>query len=216
MEYHIVSLSTDIFRPHPSSIPENTLHLYLQIDNNSNEAIDMLGTYVEALSLDVTYGLESLKLEVLHDVRNNSNEESNIDTSKTNFISVINCCRNLKRLDLRSFKLRTSKSWLAYLQSANQLQHLDLSYNSIGDEGAEALSKSLSSLIALQHLILSYNSIGDEGAEALSKSLSSLIALQHLYLSGNSIRYEGILAIVSLLLLSLMRYLRIFLVYLNL
>ena len=73
--------------------------------------------------------------------------------------------------------------------------HRNLSYSSIGAEGAEALSKSLSSLTALQHLNLSYSSIGAEGAVALSKSLPSLTALQHLNLSGNSIEAEGAVAL---------------------
>ena len=70
------------------------------------------------------------------------------------------------------------------------LRNLDLAGNSIGDKGAEAISK----LSSLSQLNLWENNIGDNGAKAISK-LSSLTQLD---LYNNSIGKEGAEAISRL------------------
>jgi internalin A len=71
------------------------------------------------------------------------------------------------------------------------LTSLNLSSNSIGEEGAKAIAQSLTSLTSLD---LSNNSIGDEGAKAIAQSLTSLTSLD---LSNNSIGEEGAKAILD-------------------
>ncbi|XP_068756016.1 NLR family CARD domain-containing protein 3-like, partial [Montipora capricornis] len=71
------------------------------------------------------------------------------------------------------------------------LTTLDLSYNSIGDEGATSLSQALAVNTSLTTLDLSRNSIGDEGATSLSQALAVNTSLTTLDLSCNSIGAEG-------------------------
>jgi Leucine-rich repeat (LRR) protein len=75
------------------------------------------------------------------------------------------------------------------------LQTLDIGMNGIVNEGAVALSASLSHLTALQTLNISCNGISAEGAVARSASLSHLTALQTLDISGNGIVDEGAVAL---------------------
>ena len=54
------------------------------------------------------------------------------------------------------------------LEVNSTLQSLNLSWNSIGDEGAKALSEALKVNSTLQLLNLDGNNIGDEGAKTFS------------------------------------------------
>jgi hypothetical protein len=65
-----------------------------------------------------------------------------------------------------------------------RLEVLDLSDNSIGDSGVEALSKVLPQSFALTELNLSNNNIGDPGVEALSKGLPEGLARFDLSANG--------------------------------
>ena len=75
----------------------------------------------------------------------------------------------------------------------SSLRTLNLGYNSIGDKGVTALSQN-TTWINLQTLNLEQNSIGDKGATALSKN-TIWINLETLYLGGNSIGYKGAIAL---------------------
>ena len=60
-----------------------------------------------------------------------------------------------------------------YLSSLNENQNLvkmDLGYNKIGDEGAEAIAEALKVNKSLATLVLWGNKIGDDGAKAISRS----------------------------------------------
>jgi Ran GTPase-activating protein (RanGAP) involved in mRNA processing and transport len=50
---------------------------------------------------------------------------------------------------------------------------LDLSYNSIGDDGAKALAEALKTNSTLTTLDLQNNSIGPDGAKALAEALKT-------------------------------------------
>ena len=52
---------------------------------------------------------------------------------------------------------------------ASQLQHLDLQFNSVGDEGAKALAQALGAS-RLQRLDLEENFVGAEGAKVLREA----------------------------------------------
>ena len=77
------------------------------------------------------------------------------------------------------------------LRVNTSLTSLNLSRNSIGDEGANSLSQALRVNTSLTTLNLSYNSIGDEGANFLSQALRVNTSLTSLNLSANYIRDEG-------------------------
>ena len=66
------------------------------------------------------------------------------------------------------------------IRQATQLRSLDLTSNSIGADGARALS----ALVNLTQLNLGNNGIGDDGARALS----ALVNLTQLNLQGNRMK----------------------------
>jgi len=89
---------------------------------------------------------------------------------------------------------------LAEMLKVNKsLTRLDLSNNSIGDDGAIALAKMLKVNTSLEWLILSNNSIGDKGAKALAKTLKEVNrSLKCLILSNNSIGDNGVIALTKM------------------
>ena len=101
-----------------------------------------------------------------------------------------------KSLDLTEiriyFESRTSIAAFSQALAANtSLTTLDLSQNSIGDEGATSLSQALALNTTLTTLTLSQNSIGTEGATSLSQALAVNTSLTTLHLSWNSIGAVG-------------------------
>ena len=90
------------------------------------------------------------------------------------------------------FQFKPSLSTLSLALKVNtSLTSLFLSFNSIGDEGANSLSEALRVNTSLTSLKLSNNSIGDEGAKSLSEALRLNTSLSSLDLCHNSIGDEG-------------------------
>jgi len=71
------------------------------------------------------------------------------------------------------------------------LQHLRLSYNSVGNQGAVALADAIRVNQSLLTLTLKNNSISDEGLLALKRSLEVNNTLQSLQLFGNEFHATG-------------------------
>ena len=65
------------------------------------------------------------------------------------------------------------------------LRYVDLYWNSIGDEGAQAIGSALGTS-QVKHLNLYDNSIGDKGAQAIAGALGTS-QVEHLNLAWNSI-----------------------------
>ncbi|KAG0041341.1 hypothetical protein BGZ90_009916, partial [Linnemannia elongata] len=78
--------------------------------------------------------------------------------------------------------------------ATSTLTTLDLSYNSIGPNGAQVLTEALKTNSTLAALKLPYNSIGDNGAQTLSEALKTSSALTTLHLGNNSIGDNGVQA----------------------
>eukprot|EP01047_Picozoa_sp_COSAG01_P055749 COSAG01_NODE_6242_length_3773_cov_2.261840_1_plen_883_part_00 len=77
------------------------------------------------------------------------------------------------------------------------LQHLDLSYNVIGDAGAAAVAAALRQNDALLSLMMHQNVVGDSGALALAEAMRDNTVLQTLSLTHNKIGAAGAQAILS-------------------
>lgn len=111
--------------------------------------------------------------------------------------------RRIRDLSLSNNRLdNTSAQHLrAALTKLGGLQRLDLSHNSIGDDGAQALVDGLLVIPDrdLHVLDLSHNQISDLGAGAFVEHLESLRNLKSLVLSGNTIS-EARTRIVEMLL----------------
>ena len=78
---------------------------------------------------------------------------------------------------------------------SNKVTKLDLSFDSICDDGVISISNCLKSNCTLQELNLSRNDITDEGAKKLAESLKINKVLQTLDISFNNISNNGAIAI---------------------
>ncbi|XP_061837586.1 MHC class II transactivator isoform X2 [Nerophis lumbriciformis] len=87
--------------------------------------------------------------------------------------------------------LAIPKLW-EFLPNLQDLQHLDLEDNKIGDEGAEKLADTLASLSFLEILNLYSNVISDQGASSLSTVLPHLASLTDLDVKYNKLSDVGV------------------------
>lgn len=101
----------------------------------------------------------------------------------------------IKKLSLRgrgigdSDVIQLTNTLLKYPKKS--ITSIDLSYNSVGPDGAQALGKLLERNEYLVELDLRNNSIGTKGAEALGKALEVNSTLTDIYLSYNYIGDRG-------------------------
>ena len=84
------------------------------------------------------------------------------------------------------------------LKEMNNLHTLNLSYNTIGDNGMEPLAEALEKVNSLHTLDLSHDEIGDEGIKLLTKALKEINNLHTLDLSYNKIGNNGIKSLTEL------------------
>ena len=72
------------------------------------------------------------------------------------------------------------------------LEELHISYNKLGDRGAELLSEQITNTKTLKVLTITYNNIGPSGTTAISNALSSNTSLKELHMGGdNFINQDG-------------------------
>ena len=112
------------------------------------------------------------------------------------FVDNFHVSETLRHLNICDCGLSSEESLTLcrQLKSVNQLQTLDLSYNSLGSAGAIIIAKSISefgSLSQLQDLNLGDCSLCKPGSSVLIEALSRCKRLQFLSLSGNPIGNEG-------------------------
>mmetsp|Transcript_8227 Transcript_8227/g.12635 ORF Transcript_8227/g.12635 Transcript_8227/m.12635 type:complete len:367 (+) Transcript_8227:163-1263(+) len=113
--------------------------------------------------------------------------------------SVIQLQSTLISLSL-GYNLISPAGAVPLIESVNNIVHsIDLRCNSIGDEGAFALSKLFMKENKIQHLAIQNNYIGPSGVTVLVSSLGDNATLQSLDLGTNNIGDEGALAIGKLL-----------------
>ena len=108
----------------------------------------------------------------------------------------------LQSLKLCGNKIFTDKSRhmanVVMLTKAIQIitiQKLDMSCNSISDDGAAAISDSLKINVSLQELNLAENNITNEGAKKIAEAIQVTKTLQKLNLCNNNISDDGAAAI---------------------
>jgi Ran GTPase-activating protein (RanGAP) involved in mRNA processing and transport len=108
----------------------------------------------------------------------------------------------LKSLNLGSNRAITNAGWVALsipLQGI-MLEMLDISENSIGDIGINAIVEAIENNFCLRELSLTNNSISGEGAIALATVLQNPnFALKKLDINNNSIGDNGVIALSTIL-----------------
>ena len=75
------------------------------------------------------------------------------------------------------------------------LEELDLSFNDLGDRGAELLSEGITNTKALKVLYIGSNDIGPLGTTMIANSLSNNVTLEKLNISSNPIGQHGAIAL---------------------
>ncbi|KAG0005602.1 hypothetical protein BGZ79_003513 [Entomortierella chlamydospora] len=147
----------------------------------AEEFFDALIKARHVYDLDITFDWDCSKADL----------EAFEDALKVSNVSIL-------RLDLRWFQASAASNFRVLVNSLKTnttLTTLNLKDNSIGKEGALALSQSLKTNTVLTTLNLRNNSIGNEGALALLEALKVNATLTTLNSWGNSIGKEGALAL---------------------
>lgn len=123
------------------------------------------------------------------------NELENNDETTSNLILNGNCVAQFhdRFTDIELFPL------CEVLEKDAHMKTLDLSYNLIGDHGADAIARMLKSNKSLKHLSLRSNQITAKGAQDLAGSLQENKTLVSLNLSENEIGDKGGLSIAQAL-----------------
>ena len=79
------------------------------------------------------------------------------------------------------------------------LEHLDISWNAIEDEGLQMLAPSIAGCTRIKKLVLAANFLGDDGAETLAPILARLPQLEVLDVSRNGLTGTGLASIAEAL-----------------
>ena len=108
-----------------------------------------------------------------------------------NLVDLLKCCKNLRDLYSTHNEI-TDSCVIDFAKFSSNLQVLDLRYNQIADDGANALALCFKTSGHLQFLKLGHNSIGDIGVMALADSFIYCSNLEVLDLSSNKIGNKGI------------------------
>ena len=83
------------------------------------------------------------------------------------------------------------------LETCSSLQRLDVSFNRLGNKGAEAIASILKQRSLLLELNIASNHIGSGGAKSLAEALKTCTNLEKLVLHSNDIRTEGVQALAK-------------------
>lgn len=87
----------------------------------------------------------------------------------------------------------------AVLPQCPGLEHLDLSFNGIGDAGLQVVEASIAGCTAIKKLVVTCNFLGDDGATRLGSVLAHLTNLEYLDVARNGISGVGLSSIAQAL-----------------
>ena len=77
------------------------------------------------------------------------------------------------------------------------VEDIDISYNKLGDHGAELFSKGITNSKTLRKLNITHNNIGPSGTRAIANALANNTSLQLLYMNDNKVGQDGAIAIAE-------------------
>ena len=118
-------------------------------------------------------------------------KELSLHASHLPLLSLMGTTSIVETLTISSSERCDVKLLGKFLSTNRTIQHLFLSDQHLGDEGARILAESLLKNQSLRCLCLSRNHIGDKGAEALGKMLEQHPSLIELDLQHNRISPKG-------------------------
>ena len=145
-------------------------------------------------ALECCPSLKVLQLWVDSDIEDDDNSNDWLDS----LAAGLKHCHNLTLLSLQGNQMKEgSRSLSTFFQSDNcRLEHLFLGNMNIDSDGARTLAAGLASLPSLKRLDLSENSIGDQGLKAVAEGLVGC-NLEELYLSDNELA-DSVSGLISL------------------
>jgi Ran GTPase-activating protein (RanGAP) involved in mRNA processing and transport len=111
----------------------------------------------------------------------------------TALAGVLHRCRRLRTLSLNNNRISGKSAAAALangLETSTALRRLNLSNNTLGDDGVGVLATKLK-VAALTHLDLSYCNVGEPGAKNIGPLLAKCRSLRQLYFSANRIGPKG-------------------------
>ncbi|KAL0236150.1 hypothetical protein GEMRC1_002732 [Eukaryota sp. GEM-RC1] len=124
------------------------------------------------------------------------------DDGSSGIRDLLTTCTNLTSVELSQCKLSCRNILKMFgdfkLNSSSILTRINLSRNSISNQGVLVLAQALT-VNPITEICLQFNSINDEGASALAEALKSGSIISKLYLQSNSIGNEGAIALADAL-----------------
>ena len=166
--------------------------LWDESNNSTPYSLDLSGQCQGDGVLLITYGLCNNKMVRKLDISNNG-------ISDDNGSAIGDCLKHnivLENLNISHNKIDINRIAQA-LQTNRILQKLDVSNNSICDDGMVAISDYLKNNDSLRELNLSENEITDEGVQKISKAIKINTVLVKLDVSKNWITTKGLINLLE-------------------
>ena len=171
----------------------NIIHQYLCGDKTNKQEI----TEINLDENDLTEASSHLIADIIshlqpYTMKLHYNNITNVRDISTAVVTT----STVKVLGMRSNGL-TAQEAVAISDMMICLEELNISYNNLGDHGAELLSKGITNTKTLRVLNIGYNNIGPSGTTAIANALTSNTSLEELYMGGNVIGQDGATAIAK-------------------
>ena len=159
------------------------LHQYLCGDKTNKQKITEINLYVN----DLTGASSHLIGDIIshhrpHTLVLHKNNITNVRDISTAVITI----STVKVLHMRSNGL-TAQEAIAISDMIICLEELHISYNNLGDHGAELLSEGITNTKTLRVLNIQHNDIGPSGTTAIANALSNNTSLEELDMNDASI-----------------------------
>ena len=167
------------------------LHQYLCGDKANKQKI----TKIDLNDNDLTGASSHLIADIISHLQPHTlvlqyNKITNVRDISTAVITT----STVKVLDMWGNDL-TAQEAVAISDMMMCLEELDISYNKLGDHGAELLSERITNTKTLRVLEITYNNIGPSGTTAIANALSNNTSLEELYVANGVIGQDGALAL---------------------
>ena len=173
----------------------NIIHQYLCGDKANKQEI----TKVDFSANDLTGASSHLIADIIshlqpHTLMLRDNNITNVRDISTAVVTT----STVKVLNM-NYNGLTAQEAVAISDMMICLEELDISWNKLGDHGAELLSEGITKTKTLRVLNISNNNIGSSGTTAIANALTNNTSLEELYMSGNAIGQDGATAIAKVI-----------------
>ena len=205
LPHHVVSLGFFLSRSHRKwnelNLEEchigdygmNIIHRYLCGDKANKQEL----TEINLSDNDLTEASSHLIVDIISHLQPHTLElhDNNI-TNVRDISTAVVTTSTVKVLDT-TYNGLTAQEAVAISDMMICLEKLNISYNNLGDHGAELLSEGITNTKTLRVLNISKNNIGPSGITAIANALTNNTSLEELYMIDNAIGQDGATAIAK-------------------